>query len=248
MTRERNPRYRLRLFGAAALAFVAVGAWGSSASALTLQTLQTSGCDVANATNIGGAVGGASTNGYTNHPNINSITGVLTISSTAATPPIDLPPNGVICVSSIVCTSSGVLKFNRNSDNTPVYLLVEGDATLSGGCDIDVSGGASIQRYGLGMDHVGGLGGPGGSDGGSCDYTFTNPHRVGEGIGPGGGKASTGGGGGGGASPVSDGETGSNNAGALGGIHYSAREHRIMHGGSGGGAGVSTTTSTSCEA
>lgn len=248
MTREPT-RYRLRLFGAAAVALVAVGAWGASASALTLETLKTQKCSVANAVNIGGAVGGASTNGYTNHPAINSITGVLTITTTYNTTPIDLPPNGVICVSSITCANTGVLKFKRNSENTPVYLLVEGDATLSGGCDIDVSGGDQVQRYGIGMDHVGGVGGPGGSDGGSCDFTFANPVRAGEGIGPGGGGASVTGPAGGGASPVTDGETGKTGGTypGAGGVHYSQREHRIMHGGSGGGCG-SPAAGTTAEA
>ena len=246
MTRERT-RYRLRLFGAAAMSLAAVAATAAPASALTLQVLKTQKCVVANSANIGGTVGGASTNGYTIHSRVNSITGVLDINTTAVTPPMDLPPNGVICVSSITCSSSGVLKFNKNNDNTPVYLLVEGDVTLSAGCDIDVSGTDYQVRYGIGMDRVGGVGGPGGSDGGSCDFTFSSPFRAGEGIGPGGGGASTTGSAGGGASAVSVGQTGKNGTNpGLGGQSYSLREHRIMHGGSGGGCG-STSSGTSPE-
>jgi len=238
-----------RAWVASALAFGLL--WSATPSALA-QTVTVS-CAEMNAANADGAWAQAAT-GYSIGVGINETTGVLNVQNQT----LDLPPNGVICVSGVT-SSTGTLTFRRNAANTPVYLLVEGDFTLSlGAHTIDVSGGNESQRYAIGMDRTGGLGGPGGSDGGSCDFTRIADldRRVGEGIGPGGGLTSTYGTdaigpGGGGASPIADGgpgfsEVANNRWGGAGGSSYAQWNHTMLHGGSGGAcgaAGVSPTVS-----
>ncbi|PKQ14620.1 MAG: hypothetical protein CVT68_10945, partial [Actinobacteria bacterium HGW-Actinobacteria-8] len=236
MIRART-RYPLQLFGAAALTWALLGATGAPASALELQTLITDHCIGVNTTNIAG--GYANAKGFNISPAIDGSTGVLTLNSPTT---IDLPPNGVICVSSIACTGNHTLQFNRNADNTPVYLLVENNANLTGGCDIKVNGGnaSTTPRYGIGLDYMGGVAAPAGDDGGSCDFTFGSARRAGEGVGPGGGGAATNASGGGGASPVTagaNGTTGNLTNVGQGGTPPSDRADRILHGGSGGGCG-----------
>ncbi len=244
MTRQR-PRNQLRVTALLAALAIAATMWGATdASALSLSTLRPGaggegGCKVANAANISQSWdGAASTNGYTVSPLINAVSGELVIPTNTVSY-IDLPPNGVVCVSSMRANGTSnqyhTLRFRRNEANTPVYLLVEGDAKFNYGVRIELNGAAPTTRYGIGMDRVGGMGAPGGSDGGSCDFTFSDPNRAGGGMGPGGGSGSAVGGGGDGASPVRDGDDG--NTGAAGGAHYSEPEHRILHGGSGGGCG-----------
>lgn len=185
-------------------------------------------CEILNAENIG--LGLANSNGYS--PGANSA-GDWAFPTTTIT----LPPNGILCYRRITCqTSYRVMTFLRNAANTPVYLLAENDIQLNQtGCHIDVSGGNASTTYGIGYDRLGGLAGPGGSDGGSCDFTFSGSPRAGEGIGPGGGKAAAGAAGGGGASPVEAGGAGT--GGSAGGLAYSDPTHRLLHGGSGGGCG-----------
>jgi hypothetical protein len=211
------------LLGVAALG--AIVAASSDTLALTVD------CQVANAANI--AAGLATVDGYTIGAGI-SAAGALQINSQTLT----LPENGIICVASLTCAGTNrTLEFARNFRNTPVYLLVENDAVLAqSGCGIDVSGKAAVSQLGVGLDRLGGLGGPGGSDGGSCDFTFGGAtKRAGEGIGPGGGRAVATQAGGGGASPVTNGGNGF--SGAQGGVAYSSSSHRTLHGGSGGGCG-----------
>ena len=244
-----NPTLQ-RLTAPLAMLVIAATLWGASdAHALTLTALKEGGCRTANINNISKSwPGTASTNGYTVDPWINAVSGALVIPA-STTHAMDLPPDGVICVSALTCIGNyGILKFNRNEANTPVYLLVEGNVTMNGYCTINVDGEGQSARYGIGMDHVGGMGGPGGSDGGSCDFTFSNPPRAGCGVGPGGGAGSSLGYGGHGASPVSDGGAGASVNGGIGGVHYSAPEHRILHGGSGGGCGVYNVTPTAGNA
>lgn len=89
--------------------------------------------------------------------------------------------DGVYNYTTINVAAGVTLTFPRNASNTPIYLLATGDITLNG--TIDVSGKA-------GTVLVGGLGGPGGYDGG-------NPGAVGmpggNGLGPGGGHLGAGG-------------------------------------------------------
>lgn len=91
---------------------------------------------------------------------------------------LDLPPDGIFHCTTINVEAGGILRFNRNALNTPVYLLATGDVTISG--QIDVSGG-----NGTASPPIGGKGGPGGFDGGSPGFDAVPP---GAGYGPGGGK------------------------------------------------------------
>jgi len=234
-------RYPLQLVGAAAVSWALLGASGGPAAALDLQTLISDHCIGANAANI--TRGNANATGYSIGTGIDQSSGRLELTAHTT---IDLPPDGVICVSEITCTGNYTLSFNRNEANTPVYLLVEGDADLTGGCDIKVNGenANTSARYGIGLDFMGGRGAPAGDEGGSCDFTFATVNRAGEGIGPGGGGASTNASGGGGASPVTAGSNGTvgnlTNVGQ-GGDPPSDRADRIMHGGSGGGCGTNSS-------
>jgi len=198
-------------------------------------------CKTMNAANIGVT---ADANGYTSIDPFP--TGGVFVQGYASYE-VQLPANGIICVKSYQgnTNSSGYqrITFKRNAANTPVYLLVEDTLNLSYSY-ISVSGTSPSDFFSAGLTDKGGLGGPGGSDGGSCDYSVATSKRSGEGLGPGGGKAAntTYKGGGGGAGPTRSGGAGYNQsggagAGAAGGVALSAFDHRILHGGSGGGCG-----------
>lgn len=85
-----------------------------------------------------------------------------------------LPPDGIFHFTTITVNSARNVTFTRNALNTPVYLLATGDVIING--EVIVSGGR-------GTAVSGGLGGPGGFDGGPPN---------GAGLGPGGGLAGTG--------------------------------------------------------
>ncbi len=116
-----------------------------------------------------------------------------------------LPDDGTIHATDITVEAGATLTFTRNANNTPVYLLSQGDVVIDG--VIDVSGGDSTSSGG-------GPGGPGGFDGGNGTATgnqLARPtllshdrdllHLVGGrgGNGDGDGAPNCGGGGGGGA-------------------------------------------------
>ena len=88
---------------------------------------------------------------------------------------MDLPPDGKLHVASLTVNSGVRLNFNRNTNNTPVFILSQGDVIVNG--TIDVNG---FQASGP----TGGIGGPGGFDGGKPGFGDTAP---GQGYGPGGG-------------------------------------------------------------
>lgn len=94
---------------------------------------------------------------------------------------VELPPDGVINATTVTLPPASKLFFKRNALNTPVFLLATGDVTISGSggtsATIDVSGAAPT---GI----AGGIGGPGGFDGGKGD---TIQPGAGEGPGAGGG-------------------------------------------------------------
>jgi hypothetical protein len=96
---------------------------------------------------------------------------------------IPLPPDGKLHFKSLTVVSNAYVSFTRNANNTPVYILSQGDVLLSG--RLDVSGGNPF---------IGGpgLGGNGGFDGGRPGIGEMPP---GDGRGPGAGKAGSGGGG-----------------------------------------------------
>lgn len=90
---------------------------------------------------------------------------------------IALPPDGVLHYRSFSLTGGKTVTFTRNANNTPVYLLSQGDVSIEGTINIDGGSG-----NGAGP----GLGGPGGFDGGRRSNGSQPP---GDGNGPGAGKA-----------------------------------------------------------
>lgn len=117
----------------------------------------------------------------------------------ALTPAVDtevqLPADGILEYTSIDIPAGISVTFSKNALNTPVTLLVSGDATING--TIDVSGSDAPASAGagdgnLGDDGLPGEGGPGGFDGGrggmADDSTGADSPRIAQaGIGPGGG-------------------------------------------------------------
>jgi len=92
---------------------------------------------------------------------------------------IVLPADGILHYKSFTVTNDAVIHFIKNANNTPVYLLSQGDVTLHGRLNLAGGGGGSSGP---------GLGGPGGSDGGRRGAGGMAP---GDGQGPGGGRAGT---------------------------------------------------------
>src|SRR5687768_5366568 len=68
------------------------------------------------------------------------------------------PPDGVFHCTTINIATGTKLKFQRNSLNTPIYLLATGNVTIAGEVNLDGSSGEN--------DPTPGRGGPGGFDGG----------------------------------------------------------------------------------
>lgn len=70
---------------------------------------------------------------------------------------LDLPADGIFNYTTVNIEATGLLQFNRNALNTPVYILATGDITIAG----------TVRLNGLaGTLTAGGHGGPGGFDGG----------------------------------------------------------------------------------
>jgi hypothetical protein len=95
---------------------------------------------------------------------------------------VQLPPDGVLNYKSVLVTKDGSLGFIRNANNTPVYLLSQGDIVIEDGGYIGVGGGQ-------GGEAIGGVAGPGGFDGGHAGTPTSGP---GWGKGPGGGRGGAG--------------------------------------------------------
>jgi hypothetical protein len=72
---------------------------------------------------------------------------------------LDLPGDGIFHCTTINVATGATLTFRRNPLNTPVYLLASSNVTLNG--IIDIGGNNSSASV-----PDGGLGGPGGFDGG----------------------------------------------------------------------------------
>ncbi|MDO8632194.1 MAG: hypothetical protein Q7R41_17055 [Phycisphaerales bacterium] len=101
-----------------------------------------------------------------------------------ATLTVDLPPDGIINATTVTVGTNGILKFNRNPLNTPVYLLATGNVLVRG--RIDVSG-----NSGTSNPPTGGRGGPGGFDGGMPGFGPAVPPGAGHGPGAGLGQTAT---------------------------------------------------------
>ncbi|MBX9640497.1 MAG: hypothetical protein K2X97_12425 [Mycobacteriaceae bacterium] len=171
-----------------------------------------------------------------------------------------LPPSGVLNYTTINIPSGVTVTFRKNVTNTPVVLLVSGDATIAG--TINVSGATSVAVGAAGNGSVGddgqpGTGGPGGYAGGRGGAlgTAVPATNGGAGNGPGGGMWGIGifsncwgrqivvGGAGGGYSGAGA-DTGSagsscynNHPGAGGGSYGSSSLLPLIGGSGGGGAG-----------
>ncbi len=155
------------------------------------------------------------------------------LNPTQTTTVVTLPADGILNYTTINIAQGKTVTFQRNTANTPAYILASGDVTIAG--TINVSGATSNNT-------APGAGGPGGNDGG---YGGSTGLPGGNGLGPGGG-----GGGpsttyryGGGGGYATDGGSQGANYGAGGVLYGNARIVPLV-GGSGGG-GSSGTTSVS---
>lgn len=108
---------------------------------------------------------------------------------------IQVPPSGILNYTSINIPAGVVIKFKRNTLNTPVYVLVSGNVTIAGTIDIRGEDAKHSGTYGDGNqadDGIPGAGGPGGYDGGRGGRDDIAQRveiiRGGAGLGPGGGK------------------------------------------------------------
>ncbi len=144
---------------------------------------------------------------------------------------IELPLDGILHFKSLKVLPDKTLSFTRNAHNTPVYILSQGDVSIEG--VINISGSRAPENT-----PTGGLGGPGGFDGGKPGFGEVPP---GAGYGPGGGKGgntdshSKGGAGSGSYSTVSPAWS-NPNKGAI----YGSKLLIPMIGGSGGGGAAGT--------
>jgi hypothetical protein len=150
---------------------------------------------------------------------------------------ITLPASGVLNYTTINIPLNVLVRFTRNSSNTPVTILAQGNVTISG--QIIVSGDDNNGR-------LGGLGGPGGGRGGTGGTYIDSPFGT-AGDGPGGGMGGTsitanGSGGGGGGGFFQSGFAGRALNGGTpgqGGGRYGTKILLPLIGGSGGGgAGI----------
>jgi hypothetical protein len=143
---------------------------------------------------------------------------------------IALPPDGLLHYRSLQVASGVTVTFTRNARNTPVYILSQSDVVISANATIDVSGSTANPP-----PNSGGVGGPGGFDGGQPGFGPETP--AGNGYGPGGGRAG------------SDANCEQNDAagGAYGSIGffnagvYGSRLLIPLVGGSGGGGSIGNT-------
>jgi hypothetical protein len=127
-------------------------------------------------------------------------TGVDGVFAPTVNTEVQLPESGILNYASINIPTGVTVKFKRNTANTPVYLLVSGNATIAGKIDISGTNGADVGTAGNGNladDGNPGKGGPGGYDGGrgGRDDALHRPSVIGggNGLGPGGGYAAHGG-------------------------------------------------------
>jgi hypothetical protein len=112
---------------------------------------------------------------------------------------VQLPPSGILNYTSIDIPAGVTVRFRRNALNTPVVLLVSGNATIAG--TIDISGRKAADSFGAGSGNVaddglpgeGGPGGYGGGRGGLADPSTTagSPRTGQTGLGPGGGRSAS---------------------------------------------------------
>ena len=110
---------------------------------------------------------------------------------------VQLPEDGILNYTDMIIPSGITVRFLPNANNTPVTLLVSGNADIQG--TIDISGENAADSHGAGNgavadDGLPGAGGPGGYRGGrgglpNVDNAQFGPRVAESGIGPGGGPA-----------------------------------------------------------
>lgn len=108
---------------------------------------------------------------------------------------VQLPESGVLNYTSMNIPAGVTVTFKKNGRNTPVTMLVSGDATIAGTISIDGAGPTGVFNY-----SIGGIAGPGGYDGGKggavADASLwtlggLSPNTGRSGLGPGGGMPGT---------------------------------------------------------
>lgn len=132
-----------------------------------------------------------------------------------------VPPDGVFHATTITLNTNAVVRFTCNANNTPIYLLAQGDIVLGAASRFEAAGTQATAT-------APGRGGCGGFDGGEPGIAGA---VAGDGKGPGGGKAGTR------TAGDAPGRGGYGLAGepTKGGAAYGARALVPMLGGSGGG-------------
>ena len=126
-------------------------------------------------------------------------TGVDGVFAPTVNTEVQLPESGILNYASINIPTGVIVKFKRNTANTPVYLLVSGNVTIAGRIDVSGTAAANVGTAGNGNlsdDGNPGIGGPGGYDGGRGGRDDVNLRDSiisgGNGLGPGGGHAAHG--------------------------------------------------------
>src|SRR5262249_16110159 len=93
--------------------------------------------------------------------------------------PLREPPNDIFNFTTVTVGRMVTVRFRRNLANTPVYILAQGDVTVSGVIDVSGGGGSPGGRAAAG--------GPGGYNGGLGGVYNEALASAGSGLGPGGG-------------------------------------------------------------
>ena len=174
--------------------------------------------------------------------------GALTVTTNAT---LATPPDGVFNYTTVTVNSGVTLRFTRNAANTPITLLASGNVTINGTIDISGSPGGTGAINQTFVAPNGGVGGPGGFDGGSGATGIVSSNG-GNGRGPGGGGGSIvtaggtepGAGGGGFEAAGAAGSAASTGTPGAGGAVYGAPTLLPLIGGSGGGGGGAVFGST----
>src|SRR6266545_4686386 len=78
-----------------------------------------------------------------------------------------LPPSGIYNYTTVTIPSGVTVRYTRNAANTPVTLLATGDVQIDGTLSVDGSQGAPASTSGGPSVSLGGVGGPGGFNGGN---------------------------------------------------------------------------------
>ena len=135
---------------------------------------------------------------------------------------VTLPADGISNYTTVTIPSGVTVSFTRNTLNTPVFLVAQGDVTINGTVHVNGSAGLAAGPTSL---NAGGLGGPGGAQGGNGGTKGLANTLGSSGQGPGGGNATP--------------------HGTYGTLYGGTNDFRTLipfFGGSGGNGGSGTTT------